>query len=427
MNRSSRRRPSQHLLLVGRDSRRVGVPAHQRRDRRVQAGIGERVAHLGHVDPAHGAGTKVDPLQGRLAHRCRGGRRDVRAAAPAVAPGAGERGQRGHRGVGGGRAEMALCAHPEPEQRGPGGGELASDARDRLGLHAGDRRGPLHGKAGQRGQQLVVALRVGAAPVLVLEAGVDDRTHHPHGQRGVRSGQRAQVLVGHPRGAAAERVDHHDARPRPAGVEQLAPQVRSGGHRVPAPDDHVARVGPLLGIDLRREAVSHRGPHQTGGGADGPFEIGGPERVHHPRAHAVALDEALRSRVRVGQDRLATVLGRRLAQPLGHEVEGLVPAHAAKAALALRPFAHQRMQDSLVGVDPVEVVGHLPAQEAHGDRMVGIAGDPGCPAVLHRHVHGAGVGTVVGAGCADQAGGDVGMVRPGRATGPGDRAGPVPA
>jgi hypothetical protein len=64
---------------------------------------------------------------------------------------------------------------------------------------------------------------VSAAPVVVLEARVHDRPHHPDGERGVGARQRAQVLVRHTRGAAAERVHNHEPRALLARVEQLSP------------------------------------------------------------------------------------------------------------------------------------------------------------------------------------------------------------
>ena len=67
------------------------------------------------------------------------------------------------------------------------------------------------------------------------------------------------------------------------------------------------------------------------------------------------------------------------------------------------PFADQRVEDALVRVDAVEVVRHLSAQEADGDRVVGVARHLRRPAVLDRHVHRAGVGAVVRAGPTDEA------------------------
>ena len=205
------------------------------------------------------------------------------------------------------------------------------------------RRALLDGGAAELVEQLVVAVGVRAAPVLVVEAGVDDRAHHPDGERGVGARQRAQMLVGEPRRAAAEGIDDHEPRALPARVEQLAPEVRRGRQRVPAPDEQVARVRPLLRVDLRRHAVRLQRAGDPGGRADRSLECRGPERVHHARRHGVALDQALRAHVAVGQDRLAAELVARAGARLGHAVERLVPGGAPEAAV----LAHQRVEDAL--------------------------------------------------------------------------------
>ena len=62
------------------------------------------------------------------------------------------------------------------------------------------------------------------------------------------------------------------------------------------------------------------------------------------------------------------------------------------------------MEQPVLGVDAVEVVGHLAAQEAGGDRVVGVAGDRDRAAVrVDGHEHRAGVGAVVRAGAAHDA------------------------
>ena len=94
----------------------------------------------------------------------------------------------------------------------------------------------------------------------------------------------------------------------------------------------------------------------------------------------------------------------RLAQPGRGEVERLVPVGLAELALAFGAGADQRPQDPLLGVDAVEVVGDLAAEEAGRDRVLGVAAD--ChrpPAGVDRGQHRARVGAVVGAGPADDA------------------------
>jgi hypothetical protein len=86
---------------------------------------------------------------------------------------------------------VALGADPEPHQCGPCGREVASHARDRLCVDSALLGAVLDRRLLEVREQLVVAVGVGAAPVLVLEAGVHDRAHHPDGESGVGSGQRA--------------------------------------------------------------------------------------------------------------------------------------------------------------------------------------------------------------------------------------------
>ena len=77
--------PLEHPLLVGRDRRRVGVPADERLHRRVERRVGERLAELRHVDRPHRTGPQVLALERCRADRAGRRGRDVGAAAAAVA------------------------------------------------------------------------------------------------------------------------------------------------------------------------------------------------------------------------------------------------------------------------------------------------------------------------------------------------------
>ena len=133
-------------------------------------------------------------------------------------------------------------------------------------------------------EQLVVAVGVGAAPLLVGEAGVDDRAHHPERERRVGAGQRRQVLVGDPRGAAAERVDDDEPGAGAARVEELPPEVRRGRHRVPAPDEQVAGVRPLLGSTSGESPCVATTPAIPALAQIVRLELARAERVHQTRA-----------------------------------------------------------------------------------------------------------------------------------------------
>ena len=155
------------------------------------------------------------PVEHGARDRARGRGRDVGAAAAAVAPRrrpapAGRRssGRRSARRGGAGRRRRAASS------AGWVRANSRATSRDLSAVDAADLGPVLDRVLGEPLEQLVIAVGVCATPLLVGESGVDDRAHHSQRQGGVGARERAQVLVGDPRGAAAERVDDHQPRPR---------------------------------------------------------------------------------------------------------------------------------------------------------------------------------------------------------------------
>ncbi len=104
---------------------------------------------------------------------------------------------------------MALAADPETQQRGLGRCELLADAPNRLRVDPGDRGGSIDGPLLQPFEEVVEAGRVSTTPLVVVEAGIDDRPHHAQGEGAIGAGHGPQVLVGDTRGATPERIDDH--------------------------------------------------------------------------------------------------------------------------------------------------------------------------------------------------------------------------
>ena len=160
-----------------------------------------------------------------------------------------------------------------------------------------------------------------------------------------------------------------------ARVEQLAPQVRRGRQRVPAPDEQVAGVRPLLRVDLGRDAVRHqragdsrrsrrscaRAPTRRARSSPGPLIDVRPGSA--PACPCSCTAGSTRRRTRRAP--ASRPPRRRWSSASSHE-----------ARRKLAALAHQRVQDALVRVDAVEVVRDLAAEEADGDRVVGIARRP---------------------------------------------------
>ncbi len=255
------------------------------------------------------------------------------------------------------------------------GGEVAPEAPDGVRVHITDVRAAFDRVLVEAPEEVVVAERVLVAPLGVCQSGVDDSPHHPECERRVSPGERPDVLVGNPRRSAPVRVDDDEPRARAAGGEQEAPEVRCSRHGVPTPDEEVARVDPLLGIDLGRATVRHGDPGDAGARTDRPLESARADRIHDACAHRVVLKHPHCPEVAVRQHRLASEARDRALQAEGYRLERFVPARPPEAAATLFAFADERVEKAVLTVDTVEVVRHLPAEEAGGDRMLRVSLD----------------------------------------------------
>ena len=81
----------------------------------------------------------------------------------------------------------------------------------------------------------------------------------------------------------------------------------------------------------------------------------------------------------------------------GDGIQRFVPGNASETALAFRAHAFLRIEQALRRILAFQILRDLAAQETARDRMIGIATQARCAAVLHLHQKGASVGTVQGA------------------------------
>ena len=323
-----------------------------------------------------------------------------------MAPGACKRRDAGDRAIGDRRAGVALRADAQADQGRLVLRERARELADVGGRDSAHGRVPLDGLVREPLDQLVVAERVGTAPLLVGEARVEQRPHDAERERGIRARERSQVRVGDARRAAAEGIDDDEPRSAPARFEDQAPQVRSRRERVPAPRDDRARVHPLLGIDLGRGAVGRHRARHAGARADGAHERRAADRVEQAIGHHVALHETLRAEIAVRHDRAPPCRAIASCSPRAATSSASSQVAAAESPSPLAPARTSGCRSRSVGVHALEVVGDLAAQEAGGDRVVGVALD------ARRAARGvdldeqrAGVGAIVRAGPADDSGG----------------------
>jgi hypothetical protein len=153
--------------------------------------------------------------------------------------------------------------------------------------------------------------------------------------------------------------------------------------------DEAFRVGARRGAD--RHEVGRRGA----GVAERPLADRGAELVEEGVAHVETVQDALGAEVAVREDRLRPVLGDDLAEATGDLVERLVPGDPLEPAAALGAGSPERVQDAVRVVDAGDVVVHLHAEPAPGERVLGVATDLDGPSVLDGDEHRARVRAVV--------------------------------
>ena len=171
-------------------------------------------------------------------------------------------------------------------------------------------------------------------------------------------------------------------------------RVGVDGVRAPVDDElalrHRQRVGPHP-PPPHRVLVAER----PGRGADGPVELRGAQAVEEPPVQAARLELAHRAVIAVGQDRLRPVArGGDRREPVRDGVDRLVPRDGLELALALGPDPLHRRHQPVGAVDPIEVAGHLLAEEPAREGVFGIALQLDGHAVPDGHPHAAGVGAV---------------------------------
>ena len=405
------RKAARHLRRLRRHRDRVAVVDDQRLDLRAEVGRGlaqQVVADGAHVDRArHAAGEQVRALARRIvAHRREPARGGQQQAAGAVPPRPRQAGQQRDQPRRIAAAAGALHAVVQPDRRRLGRAPVSRQRADRIGVQAADlgrtlRRPGLHPLAQGHPAGRV---HMGGDVVMVEPVVRHQLVHQRQRQRPVGAGPQRQVDVALVGRLGAARVDADQLRPGALGGLGEGPEMQVRRDRMAAPDDDQPALGEMPHQHADLAAIGGRQRVATGRGADGALELRGAQAVEEARRHALALQQAHRAGVAVGQDRLRVARGDRL-QPTGDVGQRLVPARRLEAARALRAHAAQRRQHALGVMGALGVARDLGAERAVRRHMLGAALDAHDPpgGVVHADLHRAGVGAVVGAGGADGA------------------------
>jgi hypothetical protein len=402
------RKPGDHLVGVRAHRHRVVVVDDDGAHRRL--GARQRIAEPGLIDDAWTPpAEQIGALERGVVEIVEvGGREDD--AASRVAPGADERRQAGDGARGDAAAGVALHAVVEADGRRPHAAVVAGQLHDLVGADAAGARRPFRGVLPHALGELAEAERVPGDVIAIDQLFSDEDMHHAERERSVGARLQRHVLGALLGREAAIGIDGHDFGAAPLRFLHPRPQMQVRHDRVRAPEDDELRLVEALRVHANRAAKGRPQAELARGRAQRALEQRRAQAVEEAPVHRAVLHHAHRPGVAAGKDRLR-VLRRQRFQPRRDLVQRLIPGNSSKFPPTLPPGSFHRVAQAVRRVGALEVVRNLGAQGAVGERHRWVALDLGRHAVLHGDQHGAGVGTIVRAGDADDFGAHAGILR----------------
>ncbi|MCY1227605.1 hypothetical protein D9M72_398820 [compost metagenome] len=251
--------------------------------------------------------------------------------------------------------------------------------------------------------QCLEADRVAFDVVMVEQPVADQHMDHAQRQRAVGAGHRRDMAMAFLGTQRAVGIDRHQRGAAALGLLRTRPEMQVGSDRVAAPDDHQPGIGHVLHVHADAGAIGVAQRGGAGAGADSAIQPRCAQLVEEACGHALALHQAHGAGIAVRHDGLRIARGDGL-QARGDGIERFVPGNRRELALALPADALHRRQQAVGMVGAFGVARYLGAQHALRAGMVRIAGHLDGAAVLDGDEQGTGVGAVMRAGGADNAG-----------------------
>src|SRR5712664_3085339 len=214
-----------------------------------------------------------------------------------------------------------------------------------------------------------------------------------------------QIPVSKLRSTRLVRIDDDQLRAFMAGLFDEWPQVHIVAVDVGSPRDDVARVRELLG--LRAELGADHGLQTffAGSRTDAALELRCTQPVKKAPIHGSAVESTERASVRVREDGFRAGLGDDPAESARDFVERFVPGDALKSlrgwssratwTLEDAFFPPHGVEDPVRGVDAIQVLRDLRAEESARHRVRGVTLNLGGAAVFDGDQDTTGVGTIV--------------------------------
>ena len=292
---------------------------------------------------------------------------------------------------------VAVVLNPDqrPQQRRLRRRVLSREALDLAGRQSGDLRDAFRRVVAHARHERVESDRVPRHVFAIDEIVADHHVHHREGEGGVARGFDRQVPVRRFGGSRPDRIDDDDLCSASLRFADERPEVQVRDDRVRAPQHDEAAVYDLLGIDAGPGADGRGESRRGDGTADVPLEFRAAHRSKEPPVERFHLNEPLRASGAVGQDRFGSRFRGNRLEPRADVGERLVPGDTNEIPLTLPADALQRVQHAIGVVHALEVVIHLRAERAAGERVRLIARQLYGRPVPHFDDPRAGVRTVV--------------------------------
>ena len=275
-----------------------------------------------------------------------------------------------------------------------GGGELARDPADLVGVDPADRRDRLRGERSRQRLDLVAAVGELGEPAGRRQVLGDQHVGDREQQMRVGAGADEVVLGGLLGRPAAARVDDHDLAVALADRADPPAHVRRGQQRAVRDQRVGAEDQQVVGaVDVGDRDAEPAAEHQPGGDllrhlVDGRrrVDVLGPERLDQRRPVERRSEAVGGGVAEVDGDRVAPVLGEHLREAVVDRRERLLPARLDQLAVA----AHERLGQAVGVLVKLLQALRLRAEEAAAEDVVGVAADRDDLVAAHRHRQAAG-------------------------------------
>lgn len=240
------------------------------------------------------------------------------------------------------------------------------------------------------------------ADVFMIDEGIaDEHVHDGECEHGIGARTNLQMPVAGFSSAGADGIDADDLCTTTTGFKDNWPEVQIGDDGIGAPEHDEAAVNEVFRIHANSTSLRGSESGMRHCSADISLEPAGSKESEEPLVERRVLDESLIPGGAEGENGLSAEFGDDRFPACGDFCESIIPGNAFEGALPFWSGTSQRIEDSFLVIDSVEVMIDFGAQSTACEWVAGISAEGSGLAVDNFNEPCAGIGAVVAAGSAD--------------------------